>query len=46
MEAPKVAVSRDFDLQKLDGAQVGQYMSNVDAGRYHPSNVVGDPATR
>ena len=27
MEAPKVAVSRDFDLQKLDGAQVGQYMS-------------------
>ena len=26
-EAPKVAVSRDFDLQKLDGQQVGQYMS-------------------
>ena len=27
IEAPKVCVSRDFDLQKLDGAQVGQYMS-------------------
>jgi len=26
IEAPKVCVSRDFDLQKLDGAQVGQYM--------------------
>ena len=27
IEPPKVCVSRDFDLQKLDGAQVGQYMS-------------------
>ena len=27
IEAPKVVVSRDFDLQKLDGQQVGQYMS-------------------
>ena len=27
IEAPKVCVSRDFDLQKLDGTQVGQYMS-------------------
>ena len=27
IEAPKVAVSRDFDLQKLDGQQVGQYMA-------------------
>ena len=27
IEAPKVCVSRDFDLQKLDGAQVGQYMT-------------------
>jgi hypothetical protein len=27
VEAPKVCVSRDFDLQKLDGQQVGQYMS-------------------
>ena len=26
IEAPKVCVSRDFDLQKLDGTQVGQYM--------------------
>ena len=27
IEAPKVCVSRDFDLQKLDGPQVAQYMS-------------------
>ena len=27
IEAPKVCVSRDFDLQKLDGTQVSQYMS-------------------
>ena len=27
IEAPKVCVSRDFDLQKLDGPQVQQYMS-------------------
>jgi hypothetical protein len=27
IEAPRVAVSRDFDLQKLDGQQVAQYMS-------------------
>ena len=27
LEAPKVVVSRDFDLQKLDGPQVQQYMS-------------------
>ena len=27
IEAPKVCVSRDFDLQKLDGTQVNQYMS-------------------
>ena len=26
MEAPRVAVSRDFDLQKLDGPQVQQYL--------------------
>ena len=26
IEAPKVMVSRDFDLQKLDGTQVSQYM--------------------
>ena len=26
LEAPKVCVSRDFDLQKLDGSQVQQYM--------------------
>ena len=26
IEAPKVCVSRDFDLQKLDGGQVQQYM--------------------
>ena len=26
IEAPKVVVSRDFDLQKLDGTQVQQYM--------------------
>jgi hypothetical protein len=27
IEAPRVAVSRDFDLQKLDGQQVAQYMA-------------------
>jgi hypothetical protein len=27
IEAPRVVVSRDFDLQKLDGQQVAQYMS-------------------
>ena len=27
IEAPKVCVSRDFDLQKLDGPQVAQYLS-------------------
>ena len=27
IEAPKVCVSRDFDLQKLDGPQVQQYLS-------------------
>ena len=27
LEAPKVCVSRDFDLQKLDGPQVAQYMA-------------------
>ena len=27
IESPKVCVSRDFDLQKLDGPQVAQYMS-------------------
>jgi hypothetical protein len=26
-EAPLVSVARDFDLQKLDGQQVGQYLS-------------------
>ena len=27
IEAPKICVSRDFDLQKLDQQQVGQYMN-------------------
>ena len=27
MKRPRVVVSRDFDLQKLDGTQVAQYMS-------------------